>query len=64
MDGFIIAGKAFAVCEDLRMLAERNKGKTVAELLKEQRQHKLQQAEAKQFGLPVEEFEKRLYGGK
>ena len=33
MDGFVISGKAFVVCEELRALAERNKGLTVAEML-------------------------------
>ena len=36
MDGFVISGKAFVVCEELRALAERNKGLTVVEMLKQQ----------------------------
>lgn len=62
MDGFMLAGKAFAVCEDLRLLAEKNKGKTVAEMLMEQRKHQLEQAEAKQFGMTEKEFKKQLGG--
>jgi hypothetical protein len=40
-NGFRIAGKAFTVVEDLRQLAEQNKGKTVKEFLFEQRQKEL-----------------------
>jgi hypothetical protein len=54
MNGFIVAGKAFCVIEDLRQEAERHKGKTVAEFLQKRKLEKLQQAEAKQFGTSVE----------
>lgn len=57
MDGFVMSGKAFAVCEDLRILAERNKGITVAELLQKQR---LEQ----ELGTTAEEPKSQLYGGK
>ena len=40
-NGFKIAGKAFTVVEDLRQLAEQNKGKTVKEFLLEKRQKEL-----------------------
>ena len=53
MDGFVMSGKAFAVCEDLRILAERNKGITVAELLKKQRLERIEKA-----------LEQQLHGGK
>ena len=55
MNGIRIAGKAFAVFEDLRQFAEQNKGKTVAEALAG-RKSSLEQAEAKQFGMTVEKF--------
>ena len=64
MDGFVIAGKAFAVYEELRVLAERNKGITVAELLKKQRLERIHNAEAQQFGVSVEELKGKLHGGK
>lgn len=41
INGFRITGKAFTVVEDLRQLAEQNKGKTVKEFLFEQRQKEL-----------------------
>ena len=50
MDGFVIAGKAFCVCEDLRMFAEKHKGKTLNEVLRERR---LEEVEAKQFGMTL-----------
>ena len=56
MDGLRIAGKAFVVFEDLKRFAQQNKGKTVAECLKEQRKARLEQAEAKQFGMTLETF--------
>jgi hypothetical protein len=56
MDGIRIAGKAFAVFEDLRQFAEQNKGKTVAEALAGERKARLERAEAKQFGMTVEKF--------
>lgn len=56
MDGIRIAGKAFAVFEDLRQIAERNKGKTVAEVLSEIRKDRLEKAIAEQFGMTVEEY--------
>lgn len=56
MNGIEVAGKAFAVWEYLRQIAELNKGKTVEEYLKEQRKARLEQAEARQFGMTVEQF--------
>ena len=50
MDGFHIAGKAFCVCEELKQLAKQNKGKKVAEVLRERRLKRLEEAEARQFG--------------
>lgn len=50
MDGFRIEGKAFCVCEELKQLAEQNKGKTVADLLRERRLKRLEKAEEEQFG--------------
>ena len=65
MDGFVMSGKAFTVCEDLRILAERNKGITVAELLTQQRRERMCEALAKQFGTtPDDEFIQRLREGK
>lgn len=55
MNGFIIAGKAFCVVEDLRLFAEQHKGKSVSEAL---RQHRIEEAEAKQFGMTSEEYRK------
>ena len=40
-NGFKIVGKAFCVVEDLRILANANKGKTVKEFCFEQRKKKL-----------------------
>ena len=56
MCGFIIAGKAFTVFEDLKKFAEQNKGKTVAEVLAEIRKDRLEKAVAGQFGMTVEEY--------
>ena len=58
MDGFIIAGKAFTVCEDLRQIAERNKGKTVAEVIAERRKERLKRAIDKQ----LDKIAKEVYG--
>jgi AraC-like DNA-binding protein len=59
MDGFIITGKAFCVVEDLRQFAEQHKGKTLNEVLRKRR---LEEAEAKQFGMTPSEY--RLCLGK
>ena len=53
MKGFVITGKAFCVVEDLRRFAEEHKGKTLREVLLKRR---LEEAEARQFGVSVEEF--------
>ena len=58
MDGFIIAGKAFTVCEDLRQIAEQNKGKTVAEVIADRRKERLKRVIDKQLC----EIEKGVYG--
>ena len=55
MNGFIIKGKAFCVVEDLRLFAEQHKGQTVSEVLKQLR---LEEVEAKQFGMTPEEYRK------
>lgn len=55
MKGFMMAGKAFCVVEDLKRFAEEHKGITVSEVLKKR---KLEEAEAKQFGISVENFRK------
>ena len=55
MIGLRFAGKAFCVVEDLRQFAEQHKGKTVNEVI---RLRKLEEAEAEQFGISVEEFRK------
>ncbi len=60
MDGFKIVGRAFAVCEDLRIIAEQNKGKTVAQYMYEQRKERLERAVAAQFGMTVEEYRAAL----
>ncbi len=41
MEGFVISGKLFCVCEDLRVLAEENKGKTIADVMRERRAARL-----------------------
>lgn len=51
MDGFIIAGKAFCVCEELRQFAKQHPNKSVAEWLKQLRIEKLEETEARQFGI-------------
>lgn len=61
MLGFKIAGKAYCVVEELRKLTEQNKGKTLKEVLL---QRKIEAAEAKQFGIPVDEFREFLHGKK
>jgi hypothetical protein len=61
MDGFVIAGKAFCVGEEVRQIAEQNKGKTVGEYL---RMRKIEQNEAKQFGMSLEEYRKCINGSK
>lgn len=57
MMGLQIAGKAFCVVEELRQFAEQHKGKTVNEVL---RLRRLEEAEAEQFGMSVEDFRKFL----
>ena len=57
MIGMQIAGKAFCVVEDLRLFAEQHKGQTVAEAL---RLHRLEEAEAKQFGMSLYEYRKYM----
>lgn len=52
MDGFQMSGKAFCVVEDLRQFAEKHKGKTVSEFLKEKRRERIEKAIAEQFGEP------------
>lgn len=61
MDGFIIAGKAFCVCEELRQFAEQHPNKKVSEWLKQRREEKLEEAEARQFGLSLDEYRKQLH---
>lgn len=56
-----IEGKAFCVVEDLREFAERHKGQTVAEAL---RQRRIEEEEARQFGMSVDEYRVYLYGKK
>lgn len=58
MDGIKASGKAFCVVQDLKEIAERNKGMTVHEFLKLRKKEKLEEIEAKQFGMSVEEFRK------
>lgn len=55
MIGFRVAGKVSCVCEDLRQFAEKHKGKSVSECV---RLRRLEEAEAKQFGMPVDEYRK------
>ena len=49
MNGFIIAGKAFCVCEDLRQFADAHKGITVGEILKQRKKSKLRDTINKQL---------------
>lgn len=58
MEGFMASGKAFCVVEDLKRFAEEHKGITVAEFLRKRKEEKIEIAEAKQFGISVEEFRK------
>lgn len=57
MIGFRMAGKAFCVVEDLRLFAEQHKGQTVAEAL---RLHRIEKAEAEQFGMSLDEYRKYM----
>jgi hypothetical protein len=61
MEGFMMAGKAFCVCEDLKQFAEQHKGKTVSEFLKQRKAERLEEAEAKQFGLSLEQYRKLMH---
>ena len=61
MLGFKITGKAYCVAEELKKLAEQHKGKTLKEVLL---QRKIEEAEAKQFGIPVDVFRDFLHGKK
>ena len=56
MEGFMASGKAFCVVEDLKRFAEEHKGITVAEFLKKRKEDQIEIAEAKQFGVSVENF--------
>ena len=58
MEGFMASGKAFCVVEDLKRFAEEHKGITVAEFLKKRIEDQIEFAEAKQFGVSVENFRK------
>lgn len=58
MEGFMASGKAFCVVEDLKRFAEEHKGITVAEFLKKRKEDQIEIAEAKQFGVSVENFRK------
>ena len=58
MEGFMASGKAFCVVEDLKRFAEEHKGITVAEFLRKRKEEKIEIAEAKQFGVSVENFRK------
>lgn len=58
MNGFMVSGKAFCVVEDLKRFAEEHKGITVAEFLKKRKEDQIEIAEAKQFGVSVENFRK------
>ena len=53
MDGFNMNGKAFCVVEDLRQFAEKHKGKTVSEVLRERRRERLEKAVEQQVGEPI-----------
>lgn len=57
MAGFFVAGKAFCVCEDLKQLAEENKGKTVADLMRERRAERLKRTIDEQLNSVVREYE-------
>ena len=61
MEGFMMAGKAFCVCEDLRRFAQEHPNKSVSEWLKQRRKEKLEEAEAKQFGLSLDEYRRQLH---
>lgn len=61
MIGMRIAGKAFCVVEDLRQFAELHKGKNLAEFLQQRR---LEEEEAKQFGMTLAEYRMCLHGKK
>jgi phosphoribosylformylglycinamidine (FGAM) synthase PurS component len=63
MDGFKISGKAFCVVEDLKEFAKQHKGKTVSEALKELRFKRIEEAQAKQFGMTVEDYRRFIHTG-
>lgn len=56
MEGFKMAGKVFCVVEELNQFANQHKGMKVAEFLKLRRQEKVEEAEARQFGMPLTEY--------
>ena len=58
MIGEVFKGDIKDVCAELEREAKRCKGKKMGEWL---RMRKLQEVEAKQFGMPVEEFRKCLF---
>lgn len=61
MIGFKVVGKAFCVVEELRQFADQHKGQTVAEWLSKRKIAKIEEAEARQFGLSVEEYRKLIH---
>lgn len=61
MEGFIIAGKAFCVCEDLRQLAEQHKGMTVDEVLKQRKQEEIKKTIDNQIDEIINQSKKKGY---
>jgi methylphosphotriester-DNA--protein-cysteine methyltransferase len=61
MEGFIIAGKAFCVCEDLRQLAKQHKGMTVDEVLKQRKQEEIKKTIDNQIDEIINQSKKKGY---
>lgn len=61
MEGFIIAGKAFCVCEDLRQLAEHHKGMTVDGVLKQRKQEEIKKTIDNQIDEIINQSKKKGY---
>lgn len=59
MNGFKLDGDVKDVCAELRAIADKYKGWTVDTFL---RLLRIEEDVAKQFGMPVEEYRRTVYG--
>lgn len=57
MDGFVMKGDIYNVCEDLKILAEANKGKTIYEVMQERKAKRLMEKVERQMDEMVKEIE-------